>query len=115
MSKVLVEMKQTLEPPSTIELPLSSTSEGELNRILDVASYRYVYDMVGTDTALKPADDSYWKDRRVRAILLRQRFDNHHTTHANSCFKKGSECRFFFPFLGCFRRAMRTLNGKAVA
>lgn len=100
MSKVLAEMKQTLEPPSTIELPLSSTSEGELNRILDVASYRYVYDMVGTDTALKAADDSYWKDRRVRAILLRQRFDNHHTTHANSCFKKGSECRFFFPFLG---------------
>ena len=41
----------------------------------------------------------FWDDPRARKILLRLRFDEHCYTHARSCFKKGCECRFFFPFL----------------
>ena len=44
-------------------------------------------------------EDSFWNDPRARAILLRIRFDEHCYLHARSCFKKGCECRFFFPFM----------------
>ena len=42
-------------------------------------------------------EDSFWNNPRARAILLRIRFDEHFYLHAQSCFKKGCECKFFFP------------------
>ena len=51
-------------------------------------------------------EDDFWNDPTVRRALLRLRYDDHAPTHAKSCFKKGCECRFFFPFLSCLATAL---------
>ena len=43
--------------------------------------------------------DNFWNDPLVRRALLRIRYDEHMWQHVKGCFKKGCECRFFFPFL----------------
>lgn len=59
--------------------------------ILDIAAYRTVYDV--------PDGNDKDPDSKLRSILLNERFNQHSTVHASSCFKKGCECRFLFPFL----------------
>ena len=36
--------------------------------------------------------------KKIRQLLLTERFDLHEWGHRCSCFKKGCECRFHFPF-----------------
>ena len=45
------------------------------------------------------SEDDFWNDPTVRRALLRLCYDEHMSGHVKSCFKKGCECRFFFPFL----------------
>ena len=71
--------------------------------LLDIAAYRFVYDVdLGNgqnDCNLEDGRNKhFWSDRQTRDILLRLRFDEHFYLHARSCFKKGCECRFFFPY-----------------
>jgi hypothetical protein len=93
---------------------------GEERARLDIAALRHVYDldldaeicklMESVEGFDLPHDfdlgngpirseDDFWKDPTVRRTLLRLRHDDHAWTHVKSCFKKGCECRFFFPFL----------------
>ena len=61
--------------------------------ILDIAAYRTIYDVPA------PGGNSEDPDSKLRSILLNERFNQHSVVHASSCFKKGCECRFLFPFL----------------
>ena len=79
------------EDDTTITLPLPGV-------LLDVAAYRFVYDMYNKRNQTEPSH-AFWDNQDVRRILLHLRFDDHLCTHKRSCFKKGCECRFFFPFL----------------
>ena len=65
---------------------------------LDIASYTYSYHM---DGGCEKIDDPFWGDPKIRKALLTLRFDQHDSRHRHSCFKKGCECRFFFPFTAC--------------
>ena len=68
--------------------------------LLDVAAYRFGYDVDANQKVTNNNNhDSFWNGPRARNILLRLRFDEHCFFRALSCFKKGCECRFFFPFL----------------
>ena len=65
---------------------------------IDIAAYTYSYHI--TDK-LNPISDNFWGNKNVRDILLRSCFDQHEYNHRHSCFKKGCECRFMFPYLTC--------------
>lgn len=65
---------------------------------VDMAAYTYSYHM---DGGCNETDLSFWNNKSVRQLLLTSRFDLHEHTHRQSCFKKGAECRFLFPFLTC--------------
>ncbi len=48
---------------------------------------------------------SFWGDDNIRTIMFWHRFEHHSISHNPSCFKKGCECRFLFPF--CYKEATR--------
>jgi hypothetical protein len=60
---------------------------------LDVAAYTFTYHMEYGCTLEK---DPFWGNINV---LLKHRFEEHSASHSMSCFKKGCECRFLFPFM----------------
>ena len=64
---------------------------------LDIAAFRTIYDHDIHD--LCDVDNSEIPSATSRRILLNERFNQHSQEHARSCFKKGCECRFMFPFL----------------
>ncbi len=41
----------------------------------------------------------FWGNKHVWELLLKYRFEEHSAFHKASCFKKGCECRFLFPFM----------------
>jgi hypothetical protein len=41
----------------------------------------------------------FWGDKHILELLLKYRFEEHLACHKASCFKKGCECRFLFPFM----------------
>ncbi len=73
--------------PDTI-IPLSKER-------LDMAAYTFSYHM---DNGCAVEKDSFWGNKNVRELLLKYRFEEHSACHKASCFKKGCECRFLFPF-----------------
>jgi hypothetical protein len=42
--------------------------------------------------------DTFWSDEDIRKIMPRHRFKHHAVSRVPSCFKKGCECCFLFPF-----------------
>jgi hypothetical protein len=48
-----------------------------------------------------PELDPFWGNKNICDIFLKYRFEEHSASHAGSCFKKGCECRFLFPFMSC--------------
>ena len=85
---------------SDVQLPIS-----EYRRQL--AAYRYPYDCAtgfvdspivdGSSADGKVAATEFWRDPEVRMLLLRMQVDEHDAHHRSTCFKKGNECRSFFP------------------
>jgi hypothetical protein len=66
---------------------------------LDVAAYSYSYHFLHENNkTCQEIVDSFWGDEDVRTVMLRHRFEHHAISHVPSCFKKGCECRFLFPF-----------------
>ena len=66
---------------------------------LDVAAYSYSYHFLHENNkTCQEIVNSFWGDEDVRTIMLRHRFEHHAISHVPSCFKKGCECRFLFPF-----------------
>ena len=63
---------------------------------LDMAAYLYSYHM---NEGCAREFDPYWGKKEIRDILLKYRFEEHSANHAGSCFKKGCECRFLYPFM----------------
>ena len=61
----------------------------------DIAAYTYSYHMPGGSNK---ETDPFWKNKNIRHLLLTHRFDHHEWRHRCSCFKKGCECQFVFPF-----------------
>ncbi len=43
--------------------------------------------------------DNFLENKHVQELWLKYRFGEHSTCHKASCFKKGCECRFLFPFM----------------
>ena len=83
--------------PRTIkDQRLSMISDAQL----DAATFTHVYDFYNecTDTPVHIAN-THWGDEGIRTLMLQHRFEYHCMTHRHSCFKKGCECRFFFPFI----------------
>ena len=74
--------------PDTI-IPLSKER-------LDMVAYTFSYHM---DNGCAVEKDSFWGNKNVRELLLKYRFEEHSACHKASCFKKGCECRFLFPFM----------------
>ena len=69
---------------------------------LDVAAYSHVYDFYN-ETEEEPVHiaNTHWGDEDIRSLMLQHRFEYHCESHRHSCFKKGCECRFLFPFISC--------------
>ena len=67
---------------------------------LDVAAYSHIYDFYNENTS-EPVHiaNTHWSDEGIRTLMLQHRFEYHCTWHRQSCFKKGNECRFLFPFI----------------
>ncbi len=65
---------------------------------LGIAACTYSYHMYGNHEKM---NDSFWGDREIRKVLLGLYYDQHDSNHRRSCWKKGCECRFFFPFTTC--------------
>ena len=63
---------------------------------LDMAAYLHSYHM---NEGCARLSDPFWGNKNIRDILLKYRFEEHSANHAGSCFKKGCECRFLFPFM----------------
>jgi len=92
----LQEWKNTIIPgersqhyrPDTI-IPLSRER-------LDMAAYTFSYHM---ENGCAVEKDSFWGNKNVWELLLKYRFEEHSAYHKASCFKKGCECRFLFPFM----------------
>jgi hypothetical protein len=63
---------------------------------LDMAAYTFSYHM---ENACAVKKDSFWGNKNVWELLLKFRFEKHSAYHKASCFKKGCECRFLFPFM----------------
>lgn len=79
---------------------------------LDIAAYTYSYNM---DGGCHKTNDDVWNLKEIRQLLLTHRFDEHEHTHRHSCFKKGCECRFLFPFSTCYETYLhedRGVNGE---
>eukprot|EP00986_Skeletonema_menzelii_P016993 scaffold16882_cov138-Skeletonema_menzelii.AAC.1 len=86
-ASVLKNLQQ--EAPGNLGLPAFDDSFS--SERLDIAAYRTIYDV--------PDGNGNDRDSAIRSILLNEKFNQHSTLHASSCFKKGCECRFLFPFL----------------
>ncbi len=43
--------------------------------------------------------EQFWGNTHIQELLLKYRFEEHSPCHKASCFKKGCECRFLFPFM----------------
>lgn len=65
---------------------------------LDIAAYTHSYHMLGGSNELY---DDVWGNEDLRQLALNLRYNVHEHTHRQSCFKKGTECRFLFPFPSC--------------
>jgi hypothetical protein len=63
---------------------------------LDMAAYTYSYHM---ENGCALEKDSFWGNEHVWELLLKFRYEEHSACHKSSCFKKGCECRFAFPFM----------------
>ena len=61
----------------------------------DMAAYTYSYHMPGGSNK---ETDPFWKNMKICQILLMHHFDHREWKHRSSCFKKGCECWFLFPF-----------------
>lgn len=68
---------------------------------LDVAAYSHVYDFYNENSNPVHIANPHWADEGIRTLMLQHRFEHHCVSHRHSCFKKGCECRFFFPFISC--------------
>ena len=85
--KVLPGTRAQENRPDT-KLPISKER-------LDMAAYLHSYHM---NEGCARIFDPFWGSKNIRDILLKYRFEEHSVDHAGSCFKKGCECRFLFPF-----------------
>lgn len=84
--------------------PVGSTEERKLSCMtdaqLDVAAYSYMYDFHSENGQLPVhIANTQWADDEFRSLLREHRFEYHDMWHRYTCFKKGCECRFMFPFL----------------
>jgi hypothetical protein len=74
--------------PDTI-IPLSKET-------LDMTAYTFTYHM---ENGCALEKDCFLGNKHVWELLLKYRFEEHSACHKASCFKKGCECRFLFPFM----------------
>jgi hypothetical protein len=65
---------------------------------LEMAAYLHSYHR---NEGCAPVLDPFLGNKNIRDIFLKYRFEKHSASHAGSCFKKGCECRFLFPFMSC--------------
>ena len=76
---------------------------------LDVAAARYPYEKFGKEvnedcpsswlfTAIKDRSTGHLYKNKARHTMLHLFYDKHDHRHRRTCFKKGSECRFNFPW-----------------
>ena len=84
--------------------PANSEEERKLSCVtdaqLDVAAYSYIYDFHAENGELPMhIANTEWADDEFRSLLREHRFEYHDVWHRFSCFKKGCECRFMFPFV----------------
>jgi hypothetical protein len=61
-----------------------------------MAAYTFSYHM-NEGSALE--SDPFWGHNDTCKTLLKYRFEENSACHCASCFKKGCECRFLFPFM----------------
>jgi hypothetical protein len=67
---------------------------------IDMAACTHSYQM---EYGCVEVDHPFWSDSGVRSLLTKHRFEAHEPFHRRSCFKKGCECRFIFPYAPCKR------------
>jgi hypothetical protein len=61
-----------------------------------MAEYTFTYHMENSCALEK---DQFLGNTHIWELLLKHRFEEHSACHKASCFKKGCECRFLFPFM----------------
>jgi hypothetical protein len=79
-------------------IPLSKES-------LDMAAYTFTYHM---ENGCALEKDQFEGNKHIWELLVKYRFEEHSACHKASCFKKGCECRFLFPFMSMFMSTTST-------
>ena len=93
-----IDTDDTLSSKPTFSSKLKSMTDAQL----DAAAYSYSYDFMDEETEVENIyADSIFGDKDMRDLMLQFRMEQHATCHNPSCFKKGCECRFLFPFKYC--------------
>ena len=83
-------------PPAKKDQKLPMFTDAQL----DVAAFSHVYDFYNDDAEIPVhIANNQWSDEGIRTLMLQHRFEYHCMFHRHSCFKKGCECRFLFPFI----------------
>lgn len=95
-------ISDTTRPPQQLLENAHLRDASITNAQLDAAAYCYSYDVLANcDEAPVHYENTVWNDSEMRELLLQHRFEHHAMCHCMSCFKKGNECRFLFPFKCC--------------
>ncbi len=108
VNKSLQRWQDTLNPGKRDQLNRPDTNIPLSPARLDMAAYTFLYHMNGGCALEK---DPFWGNMHVRETLLKYRFKKHSSCHVASCFKKGCDCRFLFPFMSTACTYIREDNG----
>ena len=93
---ILVDNVTTIRPGRSSKLQSMSDAQ------LDAAAYTFSYDFMDEETKVQDVyANTIFGDKDMRDLMLQFRMEQHATCHNPTCFKKGCECRFLFPFKYC--------------
>ncbi len=96
LSTVVQLWRDTVIPSNRLQDNRPDTIIPLIKVRLDMAAYTFTYHM---ENGCALEKDCFGGNKHVWELLLKYRFEEHSACHKASCFKKGCECRFLFPYM----------------
>jgi hypothetical protein len=96
INSCLQQWRDTVIPNNKLQDNRPDTTILHSKERLDMAAYTFTYHMENSCALEK---DCFRGNKHVQELLLKYKFEEHSACHKASCFKKGCEYRFFFPFM----------------
>ncbi len=96
INSCLQQWRYTIIPSNRLQDNRSDTIFQLSKERLDMAAYTFTYHM---ENGCALENVWFWGNTHIWELLLKYRFEEHSACHKASCFKKGCECWFLFPFM----------------